>query len=105
MARGNNLHVLDSSKGKRRKLCSLQTLRYTRLFQLDSSGAHGMKTTEVGADLAARVQEAKAQLDAHVREIVGWHFSPETGCRFWLEFASKLTWSPRDEIRCFEDLR
>ena len=64
-----------------------------------------MKTTAAEVDLAARVQEAKAQRDAHVREIVGWHFSPETGCPFWLEFASKLTWSPRDEIRCFEDLR
>jgi hypothetical protein len=64
-----------------------------------------MKTAMVGVDLAARVQEAKAQLDAHVREIIGWHFSPETGCPFWLEFASKLTWSPKEEILCFEDLR
>jgi len=64
-----------------------------------------MKTTAVPVDLAARVQEAKAQLDAHVREIVEWHFSPETGCPFWLEFASRLEWSPRKEIRCFEDLK
>jgi hypothetical protein len=30
------------------------------------------------------------QLDAHVREIVQWHFSPETGTPFWLDFAKKL---------------
>jgi len=64
-----------------------------------------MKTTAAGVDLAARVQEAKARLDAHVREIIEWHFSPETGCPFWLEFASRLGWSPRKEIRCFEDLK
>jgi hypothetical protein len=64
-----------------------------------------MKTTAAGVDLAARVQEAKARLDAHVREIIEWHFSPETGCPFWLEFASRLAWSPRKEIRCFEDLK
>jgi phenylacetate-coenzyme A ligase PaaK-like adenylate-forming protein len=40
-----------------------------------------------------------------VREIVEWHFNPETGCPFWLEFASKLAWDPRKEIRSFEDLR
>ncbi len=64
-----------------------------------------MKTTAAGLEFAARVQEAKARLDAHVREIIEWHFSPETGCPFWLEFASKLAWSPRNEIRCFEDLK
>ena len=29
------------------------------------------------------------QLDAHVRAIVQWHFSPETGCPFWLDWAKK----------------
>ena len=56
-------------------------------------------------DLSLRAQEAKVQLDAHVREIVEWHFSPETGCPFWLDFAAKLDWEPRREIASFEDLR
>ena len=56
-------------------------------------------------DLSRRAQEAKAQLDAHVREIVDWHFNPETGCSFWLDFAAKLDWEPRREIASFEDLR
>ena len=56
-------------------------------------------------DLSLGAQEAKAQLDAHVREIVEWHFNPETGCPFWLDFAAKLDWEPRREIASFEDLR
>jgi phenylacetate-coenzyme A ligase PaaK-like adenylate-forming protein len=49
--------------------------------------------------------KATFQLDAHVREIVEWHFNPETGCPFWLNFAEKLGWDPRREINTFEDLR
>ncbi len=56
-------------------------------------------------DLSLRAQEAETQLDAHVREIVQWHFNPETGCTFWLDFASKLGWDPRREINSYEDLR
>jgi hypothetical protein len=56
-------------------------------------------------DLSLRVREAREQLDAHVREIVRWHFDPETGCPFWLDFASRLGWDPRTEIHCFGDLR
>ena len=64
-----------------------------------------MSLATPGVDLAARIAEAKTRLDAHVREIVAWHFNPETGCPFWLEFAARLKWDPRREIRCFEDLR
>jgi phenylacetate-coenzyme A ligase PaaK-like adenylate-forming protein len=56
-------------------------------------------------DLSLRAQQSKQQLDAHVREIVNWHFNPETGCPFWLDFATKLSWDPRHEINSFEDLR
>jgi phenylacetate-coenzyme A ligase PaaK-like adenylate-forming protein len=49
--------------------------------------------------------DAKQKLDAHVREMVAWHFNPETGCPFWLEFAAQLDWDPRREIHSFEDLR
>jgi phenylacetate-coenzyme A ligase PaaK-like adenylate-forming protein len=48
---------------------------------------------------------ARAALDAHVREMVQWHFSPETGCRFWLQYADKLGWDPRAKIHGFDDLR
>jgi len=56
-------------------------------------------------ELSIRAQHAKQQLDAHVREIINWHFNPETGCPFWLDFATKLRWDPRREINSFEDLR
>ena len=36
----------------------------------------------------------RARLDAHVREIVHWHFSPETGCPFWLEKRRELGLRP-----------
>jgi phenylacetate-coenzyme A ligase PaaK-like adenylate-forming protein len=49
--------------------------------------------------------EAKAQLDAHVREIVRWHFSPETGCPFWLNWAKDAGWNPASEVADFEGLR
>ena len=55
--------------------------------------------------LSDKVSAAKEQLDAHVRSTVEWHFNPETGSPFWLEFASRLDWDPRAEIRRFEDLR
>jgi phenylacetate-coenzyme A ligase PaaK-like adenylate-forming protein len=61
--------------------------------------------SDVAADLSIKEQAAKTRLDAHVREIVEWHFNPETGCPFWLDFAAKLGWDPRREISCFEDLR
>jgi phenylacetate-coenzyme A ligase PaaK-like adenylate-forming protein len=45
-----------------------------------------------------------AALDAWVREVVAWHFSPESGCPFWLEYAAKAGWDPRREITRFADL-
>jgi hypothetical protein len=36
---------------------------------------------------------------------VEWHFNPETGCPFWLDFASTLGWDPRKQIHTFDDLR
>ena len=56
-------------------------------------------------DLSLKAQQAKTKLDAHVREIIEWHFNPETGCPFWLDFAAKLSWDPRREIRSFQDLK
>jgi hypothetical protein len=64
------------------------------------------KMNATGAiDISSRIRKAKEQLDSHVQEIIQWHFDPDTGCAFWLEFASKLGWDPRRRIHCFEDLR
>ena len=57
-----------------------------------------------GVDLEAAVRKAAEELDAWTREVVEWHFNPETGCPFWLNFAEKLDWDPRKEIQGFDDL-
>src|ERR1700683_4941160 len=64
-----------------------------------------MNAFTLSSQLSTAVEEARVQLDAHVREIVNWHFDSETGCPFWLEFAFKLGWEPRKDIRSFEDLK
>jgi len=51
-----------------------------------------------------KVKSAREALDAWVREIVAWHFNPETGCPFWLDYAKRLDWDPRREIRGYDDL-
>jgi hypothetical protein len=56
------------------------------------------------AGLARRIAQARAALDAHVRDIVAWHFDSRTGCPFWLEFASRVDWDPRRRIRTYDDL-
>jgi len=52
-----------------------------------------------------QIDLARETLDAHVRETVAWHFNPETGCPFWLDYASRLGWDPRDRIQTYADLR
>ncbi len=55
-------------------------------------------------ELQHQSRTSRETLDAWVREIIQWHFDPETGCPFWLDFAKKLDWDPRREIRTYEDL-
>jgi hypothetical protein len=50
------------------------------------------------------VAQARAALDRHTREIIDWHFDPASGCPFWLDFAKRLDWDPRSEIRGYDDL-
>ena len=52
-----------------------------------------------------KLDNASSELDAHVREIVQWHFAPETGCPFWLEYAKTLSFDPLQEVNCFDDLK
>jgi phenylacetate-coenzyme A ligase PaaK-like adenylate-forming protein len=57
------------------------------------------------AATADQVRKAKDQLDAHVRDIVRWHFSPETGTPFWLEKAKSFSFNPLTDVQRFEDLK
>ena len=58
----------------------------------------------MGSELEARASQAREALDAWVREVVSWHFSPETGTPFWLEFAKTAGFDPRREVRSYDDL-
>jgi len=50
------------------------------------------------------VAVARDELDRHVREIVRWHFSPETGTPVWLDFARSVDWDPIEAVGGFDDL-
>jgi phenylacetate-coenzyme A ligase PaaK-like adenylate-forming protein len=50
------------------------------------------------------VARASRELDAAVRDMVGWHFSPDTGTPFWLRYAQREGWDPREEVGGFDDL-
>jgi phenylacetate-coenzyme A ligase PaaK-like adenylate-forming protein len=63
------------------------------------------KETNVSASLDAKVTQAKEQLDAHVRKIVQWHFSPDTGTPFWLDKAKEFKFNPLKDVQCFDDLK
>jgi phenylacetate-coenzyme A ligase PaaK-like adenylate-forming protein len=45
-----------------------------------------------------------AALDAWTREVVEWHFNPQTGTPFWLDRAKTLGFDPRREIQTYQDL-
>ena len=57
------------------------------------------------AQLDELQKDAKARLDAHVRETVRWHFDESTGCPFWLEKKAELGFDPLTAIENFEDLQ
>jgi hypothetical protein len=55
--------------------------------------------------LQQKAEEAQSRLDEHVREMVRWHFSPETGCPFWLDFKEGCGFDPIREIGSYADLK
>ena len=55
--------------------------------------------------LPSKVRQASDGLDAQVREVVAWHFSPETGTPFWLERATSFRFDPRKDVKSFADLK
>ncbi len=58
-----------------------------------------------GATLEEKIANAKTQLDAQFREIVQWHFNPETGTPFWLEKAKSFNFNPLTDIHVFDDIK
>src|SRR5438132_13650978 len=50
-------------------------------------------------------QQAREKLDAHVRDIVEWHFNADTGTPFWIDKAKELKLDPRKQVKNFDDLK
>lgn len=55
------------------------------------------------ADSAA-IEAARDCLDAHVRKIIKWHFSHDTGTPYWLDWAQQADFDPVSDIASFGDL-
>ena len=51
-----------------------------------------------------KIKQAAEELDAHVVEMIKWHFSPDTGSPFWLDWAKEQNWNPLKEITKFQDI-
>ncbi len=54
--------------------------------------------------LEVLIKDAKTKLDSQVREVVQWHFSPDTGTPFWLDKAKDYKFNPLKDVHTFEDL-
>ena len=57
------------------------------------------------ATSADKVRQARERLDAHVRDIVRWHFSPDTGTPLWIERAKSFSFNPLKDVQGFDDLK
>jgi phenylacetate-coenzyme A ligase PaaK-like adenylate-forming protein len=55
--------------------------------------------------LQAKARQAREQLNAQVREVVRWHFSPDTGTPLWLEKAKSFNFNPLKDVNGFDDLK
>ena len=63
-----------------------------------------MVSTVASSVPESALQTARERLDAHVREIVRWHFDPATGCPFWLERARSFDFDPMTDVQGYQDL-
>jgi phenylacetate-coenzyme A ligase PaaK-like adenylate-forming protein len=65
----------------------------------------GKPAPVTGATVDERIRNAKAQLDAQVREVVRWHFGADTGTPFWLEKAKSFNFDPLKDVNGWEDIK
>ncbi len=59
----------------------------------------------VDSSLSTKVHAAREALDQQVREVVQWHFSPDTGTPFWLERAKTYKFNPIKDVQGIADLK
>lgn len=65
----------------------------------------GKPTPVTGATLDERIKNARTQLDQQVRDVVRWHFSPDTGTPFWLEKAKGFNFDPLKDVNGWDDIK
>jgi hypothetical protein len=65
----------------------------------------GKPSPVTGATLDEKIKNARTQLDAQIREVVRWHFSPDTGTPFWLEKAKTFTFNPLTDVKGWDDVK
>ena len=63
-----------------------------------------MPQPQTPQSLSSATATARERLDAHVREIVKWHFDPATGCPFWLDRAKQFDFNPLTDVNGYDDL-
>ena len=54
--------------------------------------------------VTSAISKTREELDAHIREIVRFHFSEETGCPFWLEKKKEFDFDPIFDIKGLNDV-
>jgi phenylacetate-coenzyme A ligase PaaK-like adenylate-forming protein len=98
----------QESEDERTRLAPEPDVLMQHVEQYDRSDGNALTHETEGLRIyyppMSEVEKARAELDAHTREIINWHFDPATGSPFWLDFAKKLGWDPRKEIQRFDDL-
>ncbi len=62
-------------------------------------------TKPAGTASSEQIQHAREKLDAHIREVIHWHFSPDTGTPFWLDRAKSFQFNPLTDVKSFADLK
>src|SRR5438874_4831386 len=62
-------------------------------------------STTIPTTLQSEARQAREQLDAQVREVMRWHFSPDVGTPFWLEKAKSFNFDPLTDVKNFDDLK
>ena len=60
-----------------------------------------MSEIELGKSQSRSAQD---RLDSYLQELIDWHFSPDTGAPYWLNWADGNDIDPRSEVKRLEDL-
>ncbi len=58
----------------------------------------------MNSDIQSKVSTAEDGLNRHLINIIHWHFSPDTGTPYWLNWANEHSVNPLKEVTCFTDI-